>query len=78
MEVVEKRRKLGKVSWRCPTPGVLNYRAADWYRSVAQSVPGRTRIDYLFLFYLSSKSGTLIIKGDFTTSSTVGKRRRKY
>ena len=30
-----------------------------------------------FCFYLLSKSGT-IIKGDFTTSSTVGKMRRKY
>ena len=45
------------------TSVVPNPRAADRHRSVAQSVPGRTRINYLFLFYLFSKSGT-IIKGD--------------
>ena len=48
---------------RSSKAGVLNHRAVDRYRSVAQSVPGRTRINYLFLFYLLSKSRT-IIKGD--------------
>ena len=58
-------------------PGVLNHRAADRYRSVAQSVPCRTWINKLFLFYLLFKSGTYN-KGGPTTWSTVGKRRRKY
>ena len=45
------------------SPGVLNPRAADRYRSVAQSVPGRTIMNQLFLLYLLFKSWT-IIKGD--------------
>ena len=42
---------------------VLNPRAADQYRYTAQSVPGRARINQLFLFYLLSKYAT-IIKGN--------------
>ena len=45
------------------SPVVLKPRAADRYRSMSQSVPGRTRINWLFLFFLLSKSET-IIKGD--------------
>ena len=44
-------------------PGVLNPRAADRHRSVAKSVPGRTKINWLFQFYLLTKSGR-IIKGE--------------
>ena len=43
--------------------GILNHRAADRYRSAAQSAPGRTRMNLLFMLFFLSKSGT-IIKGD--------------
>ena len=58
---------------RVQSPEVRNPRAADRYPSVAQSVPGRTRINQLCLFYLLSKSETMIQGDSLLHLKLVGK-----